>query len=131
MSQESLLKAIQRYNDLTNPERSQVFQREIYPLIEEMINGVFCTLEINTMHPYFLSELKQCIYVKILPALDLRGKGIRQVKNYLFISIRNETLLFLKRFNYRIDFERKISQILQEDETQEIATIKNGWKPTP
>lgn len=115
MDQGRLIKGIARYRDLSNkdPERERVFRREIHPFIEEMINGVFLTLRIQNQDKEFLKDLRQSLYVHIIPGFENEGSGIRSLKNYLFIKIRNYTVNYLVSENRQRDFKKKITNIIE------------------
>ena len=93
MDQERLIKGITSYRSLeeSDPERSRVFNQEIHPFIEELINGVFLTLRVHLYDEEYLKDLKQHLYLLVIPGFEKEGKGIRSIKNYLYIKIRNAT----------------------------------------
>lgn len=117
MDQERLITGIDRYKVLqaTDPERSRVFRRDIQPFIEDMINGVFLTLRIHQDDEEFLKDLKQTLYLKVIPGFEREGKGIRSLKNYLYMQIRNETVNYLVATNRRRDFKKKITHIIESE----------------
>lgn len=118
MDQERLIKGIERYRSIphTDPERSRVYRDEIHPFIEDMITGVFLTLRIHWEDEEFLKDLKQELYLKVIPGFESQGKGIRSIKNYLFIKIRNATINYLVASNRRKSFNKKIINIIENDE---------------
>lgn len=117
MSQEKLIKGIALYKALKgkDPERSRVFRDEIQPFIEDMINGVFLTLRIHREDEEYLKDLKQELYLKVIPGFEREGDGIRSIKNYLYMKIRNATVNYLVDSNRRRDFKKKITKIVEED----------------
>lgn len=118
MNQERLIKGIALYRGLQDkdPERSRVFRDEIQPFIEDMINGVFLTLRIHQGNEEFLKDLKQDLYAKVIPGFEREGKGIRSIKNYLYIQIRNHTVNYLVASNRRRAFKKKIIEMVESDE---------------
>lgn len=100
----------------SDPERSRVFRDEIQPFIEDMINGVFLTLRIHREEEEFLKDLKQELYLKVIPGFEKQGQGIRSIKNYLYIKIRNATVNYLIASNRRRDFKKRITKIIEQDE---------------
>ena len=114
MDQERLIKGISRYRELSfkDPERERVFRRDIQPFIEDMINGVFLSLRIHNQDEEFLKDLRQSLYVHIIPGFEDKGKGIRSIKNYLFIIIRNATVNYLVSSNRQRLFKKKITDII-------------------
>jgi len=118
MDQQRLIEGISLYKSLeeTDPERSRVFRDDIQPFIEDMINGVFLTLRIHREDEEFLKDLKQELYLKVIPGFENQGNGIRSIKNYLYIKIRNATVNYLVSSNRRRDFKKKITKIIEQDE---------------
>jgi DNA-directed RNA polymerase specialized sigma24 family protein len=118
MNQERLIQGISKYRDLQDkdPERSRVFRDEIQPFIEDMINGVFLTLRIHRENQEYLKDLKQELYLKVIPGFEKQGTGIRSIKNYLYIKIRNATINYLIASNRQRDFKNKITSIIERYE---------------
>jgi len=118
MDQQRLIEGISLYKSLeeTDPERSRVFRDDIQPFIEDMINGVFLTLRMHREDEEFLKDLKQELYLKVIPGFENQGNGIRSIKNYLYIKIRNATVNYLVSSNRRRDFKKKITKIIEQDE---------------
>ena len=101
--------AITRYKQATGSDRSSVFLKDIYPLTEEMITGVFMSLRIQSLDEDDRNDLKQTVYLKLLPALgDIDIEGIRSLKNYLYIAIRRLTLDYLRANLYYKNFNKHI-----------------------
>lgn len=117
MDQERLIKGINLYKGLEekDPERSRVFRDDIQPFIEDMINGVFLTLRIHREDEEFLKDLKQELYLKVIPGFEREGAGIRSIKNYLYIKLRNATVNYLTASNRRRDFKKKITDVIESD----------------
>ena len=118
MDQQRLIKGLSQYKSLeyTDPERSRVFRDEIQPFIEDMINGVFLTLRIHREDEEFLKDLKQHLYERVIPGFEKQGDGIRSIKNFLYMKIRNDTVNYLIASNRRRDFKKKITKIIEQDE---------------
>jgi DNA-directed RNA polymerase specialized sigma24 family protein len=118
MDQERLIKGIDKYKSLpySDLERSRVFRDEVQPFIEDMITGVFLTLRIHREDEEFLKDLKQELYLKVIPGFEKQGDGIRSIKNYLFVKIRNATVNYLVASNRRRSFNKKIIDIIEKDE---------------
>ena len=133
MDQATLIRGIDRYRDLqeTDPERSRAFRDDIQPFIEDMINGVFLTLRIHHEDEEFLKDLKQTLYLKVIPGFEKEGKGIRSIKNYLYIKIRNETVNYLVSSNRRRDFYKKITNIIESDSESPQNLINYYKDPEP
>ena len=117
MDQERLIKGINRYRklDKKDPERERVFIDDIQPFIEDMINGVFLTLRIHREEEEYLKDLKQELYLKVIPGFEKEGDGIRSIKNYLYMKLRNSTVNYLVDSNRRRSFKKKITKIVEDD----------------
>jgi DNA-directed RNA polymerase specialized sigma24 family protein len=101
------------YLETTGSEREKVFKEEVYPFIEEIINGVFLSLRITCLSPDDLQDIRQDIYFKVLSRFKTKGlTGIRSFKNYYFISVKNITIDYLRSFNRDKKFNEHIQEII-------------------
>jgi DNA-directed RNA polymerase specialized sigma24 family protein len=92
-------------------ERERIFREDIYPFLEEMISGVFLSLRLYDLSQDDIRDIKQEIYLKIVSRIQgSGGRGIRSMKNYYFISIKNITIDYLRSRNR----DRKFSEHLKE-----------------
>ena len=119
MDQERLIRGISQYRilDCKDPVREEIFRKDIQPFIEDMINGVFLTLQI-VRDEEFNKDLRQHLYERVIPGFEKERKGIRSIKNYLYITIRNETLNYLIAYNRRRKFIEKINQLVKDNEPE-------------
>ena len=100
MPKDNLHISIKTYLSTKDRAREEVFKREILPFLEDIINGVFLSLRINGLSQEEIQDLRQEIYLKLLTRFEIKGlKGIRSVKNYLFISVKNIVFDHLRGFN--------------------------------
>lgn len=100
MERDKLKGSTRRFLSSQGSERDQIFREEIFPFIEEMINGVFLSLKISYLSQDEIKEIKQEIYLKILTRIKTQGlTGVRSFKNYYFITIKNITIDYLRSHN--------------------------------
>lgn len=105
--------ATRHYLATDGSERERVFKEEVYPFIEEIINGVFLSLKITCLSLEDLQDIRQDIYLKILSRFSVKGlTGIRSFKNYYFISVKNITIDYLRSFNRDKKFNEHIQEII-------------------
>lgn len=112
-------KSLEDFNASTGSRRERIFKEEIYPFTEDIISGVLLSLNVVSLPEETIKDIRQEIYVKVL-AKDIPPlSGIRSIKNYYFVIIKNIALDYLRSEQRVKTFNSRIREIVNNkaDET--------------
>lgn len=94
-------------------EKNAIFKAILYPFLEDIINGVFLSLNIAGLCYQNKEDIKQHVYLTVLINVNIEKiNGIRSVKNYFFITVKNITVDYLRHENWRRKFNQKIEYLI-------------------
>ncbi len=120
MEKPGLKEAIIFYLNNEGKERDEVFNTVIYPFLEDIINGVFLSLNITSLSDEDLRDIRSDIYLKVLTRFEVKGlTGIRSTKNYFFISVKHITIDCLRSHNRFKEFKETVSNIITNSKHNE------------
>lgn len=104
-------------------DKDKIFQLEIYPSLENSINGVFLSLNITSISYDEIQDIKQEIYIKLLKTFETKElSGIRSTKNFMFILIKNIVKNILISRQYKINCHNQFKE--------SIVNIRIKWNKT-
>ena len=116
MERDKICASLVVYLSGTKRIRERTFREDLSPVLEDIINGVFLTLKLRQMQRADREDLKQEIYLKLLTRIQEKTpaklKGIRSLKNSLFISVKNIAIDYLRSKNRLRDFDIEIKDCL-------------------